>query len=77
MKKVYLLYQGDTWLSTSTLRLLSVCTSKPKAIQLAAKDAKDGGEALTNYDYETLESYNQTYSRVCNYIVCEVIVDIL
>ena len=77
MKQVYLLYSGNAWLNNTSLKLLAVCSTKTKAIQLSEEDAMDTDEHLTDYDLKTLFEINQTYSRDCNYLICQTDVDTL
>lgn len=62
-KKVYLLYTGNAWLNTSSLHLLSVCSTVERAIELTVEHAKDGEEPLDDESIEELYSQRQTYGR--------------
>lgn len=71
-QKAYLLYSGNAWLNTSSLCLLSVCTTPAIAVRLAIAHSNDGDEALDDESIEELESNRQTYGRDENYLICEV-----
>lgn len=47
---VYLVYNGDQWLSTSSLYLVAVCTSREKAEELLLEDM------MKNYGIVSCES---------------------
>ena len=74
-RKVYLLYSGNAWLNTSSLQLLSVCTTTDRAVELAVEHAKDGEEPLDDESIEELDSQRQTYGRDENYLICETELD--
>lgn len=74
-KNVYLLYSGNAWLNTSSLQLLSVCTTVERAIELAVEHADGGEEPLDDESKEELESQSQTYGRDENYLICETELD--
>lgn len=38
--KIYLVYNGDGWLSKDSLNLVAVCTSKESAIEIVKQDAE-------------------------------------
>lgn len=71
-QKAYLLYSGNAWLNTSSLCLISVCTTPEIAVRLAIAHSNDGDEALDDESIEELESNRQTYGRDENYLICEV-----
>lgn len=75
MNKVYLLYSGNAWLNTSSLRLLSVCTTPERAIELAVAHSKDGEEPLDEDGQEELENNRSTFGRDENYLICETELD--
>lgn len=74
-KKVYLLYSGNAWLNTSSLQLLSVCTTVERAIELAAEHAEGGEEPFDDESKEELECNRSTYGRDENYLICETELD--
>lgn len=74
-KKVYLLYSGNAWLNTSSLHLLSVCSTVERAIELAVEYAEGGEESLDDESIEELDSQRQTYGRDENYLICETELD--
>ena len=70
MQQVFLLYTCDGFLSTNSMRLLGVYSTKEKAILAARKDAKDEEKVpLTKWEREYLERYNQTQGRETNYLI--------
>lgn len=73
--KVYLLYSGNAWLNTSSLHLLSVCSTVERAIELAVEYAEGGEEPLDDESKDELESQRQTYGRDENYLICETELD--
>ena len=74
-KKVYLLYSGNAWLNTSSLQLLSVCSTVERAIELAVEHAEGGEEPLDDESKDELESQHQTYGGDENYLICETELD--
>lgn len=48
--KVYLVYKGDAWLSTSSLNLVAVCTSKEKAEELMFDDLVENYNVIGDSD---------------------------
>ena len=72
---VYLLYSGNAWLNTSSLRLLSVCSSRECACELARQHSNDGAEPMSDEDFDELVARAQTYVRDENYLICETEVD--
>lgn len=77
MKQVYLLYCGNAWLNTDSFRLLAVCSTKEKAIELAKEDAENTDESLSDFDLEALSKHSQTNFRDCNYVICIADIDTL
>lgn len=69
--KLYLLYAGNAWLNTNSLQLLTVCTSKEKACELAKSYSIDV-EPMTKQEEIDLKRNNQTYGRDENYMICEI-----
>lgn len=76
MKKVYLLYSGNAWLNVSSLRIIAICSTKEKAVELATAHAKED-EPLDDEDVQNLLHINQTCHRDDNYLICEQDVDVL
>ena len=72
---VYLLYTGNAWLNTSSLELLSVCSSPERACELARQHSNDGTEPISDEDFDELIVQLQTYGRDENYLICETEVD--
>lgn len=54
--KVYLVYNGDGWLSTDSLSLVAVCTSKEKAEELLFDDLVNNYNVIQREDLEDEES---------------------
>lgn len=75
MKKVYLLYSGNAWLNTSSLQLLSVCSTVERAIELAEFHSLGGVEPLDEESKEELENNRSTFGRDENYLICETELD--
>ncbi len=73
--KLKILYVGDTWLSSSSLQLLAVCSSVEKAIELAKLHSENGEEPFEDTDIEEMKLNWQTYGRDENYMICEVGLD--
>ena len=60
--KVYLIYNGDQWLSTSSLNLVAVCDSKEKAEELMRQDIETyygivSSSSIPEEEYEEGETY--------------------
>lgn len=51
--RIYLVYNGDGWLSTSSLNLVAVCESKEKAEELMFDDL------VENYDVVSQENLSE------------------
>lgn len=51
--KVYAVYNGDGWLSTDSLNLVAICTSKEKAKELILEDLKK------NYDVVSINDVSE------------------
>lgn len=73
--KVYLLYSGNAWLNTSSLKLLAVCSTPEKAVELAVAHSQDGEEPIDEEVKDELENTRQTYGRDENYLICETEID--
>lgn len=59
---VYLVYNGDEWLSTKSLSLVAVCESKAKAEELMLDDIETtygiySRESVSEEDYDEDETY--------------------
>ena len=68
MKTLYIVYEGDAWLSFKSLDTIAVCTTPAMAVKLCETRAKQIGEPLTAEDKWNLENLLQTQcSRETNY----------
>ena len=67
MRPVFIVYQGNAWLSQSSLDVIAVATTKKKAVRLVKKHARIYGDKLSLDDLACLESHNQTQGREYNY----------
>lgn len=68
MKEIYLLYKGDAWLSTSSLKLIGVFSSPKKASNYLHKKRKKLG--LTQEQLNQFDEIQQTQGYEINYY-CE------
>ncbi len=75
--ELYLLYAGDSWLSTRSEELLAVCTTFDRAIQLACADAALHHKLLGKNDIQQLMENKQTYGLDTNYMIRPCKTDIL
>ena len=67
MRPVFIVYQGDAWISQSSLDVIAVATTKKNAVRLVKKHARIYGCKLSRDDLACLESHNQTQGREYNY----------
>ena len=72
---MYILYETDAWLSYSSRDLIGVCTTHPKAVQVAKQHAKKHGKRLSQDDKFNLENISQTQGLEYNYHIEEVEID--
>ena len=66
---VFSVSSGDAWLSTNSLSLIAITTTRDKAIGLIREDAKRCGIELTDFDIQCLEDIWQTQGNEINYII--------
>lgn len=65
--KVYAVYNGDGWLSTYSLNLVAICTSKEKAKELILEDLKKNYDVVSindvsEEDYDEGVDYLEDYA---------------
>ena len=83
MKKIFLIYSADAWLSSASKELIAVCESKSISVNLlipeikraAKKTYKDQGydnaDQLFNDSINMLMTVHQTQEFTTNYIIEE------
>lgn len=69
--KVYILYQTDAWLSHASKQIIAICSTTPKAVEMARENAEEQREPLKDDDINMLDSYSQTQGRDTNYLIEE------
>lgn len=83
MKKVFIIYSADAWISSASKELIAICDSKEKAIQLLIPEIdKASNESYEDNGYETakqlyndalylLRDKNQTQQFSKNFVIEE------
>ena len=70
MEKVYIVYEGDRWLSKETLRVKATCGTLDDAIDIILKN-NVSDEPNTEMERE-LRNYRQTFGDDVRYMIDEV-----
>ena len=70
---MYLLLSTDLWHTRKSEKLLAICETKEKAIELAIKHSEKDGLKMTSEDILNLKNIGQTqgYSKELEYILLE------
>lgn len=75
-KKVFLIYEGDQWLSYSSTALVCIANSREEAIEAIINHLKNDGESEEGLSYKQrqLEILDQTQGFDTNYLIeeCEI-----
>lgn len=83
MKKVFIIYSADTWISSASKQLIAVCDSKNTAVNLLIPELKKAAkEEYKDQDYESarqlfndafylLQKNNQTQQFTTNFVIEE------
>ena len=68
-KFVFSVSCGDEWLSTNSLSLIAITTTREKAIELIVQDADKNDIEITDFDIQCLEDIGETQGKDTNYII--------
>jgi hypothetical protein len=83
MKKVFIIYSADTWISSASKELIAICDSKNAAVNLLIPEIKKASkESFEDQGYENasqlfndalylLQDKNQTQQFSTNYVIEE------